>query len=783
MEKNPPMLKGVGDEAGPHSCMAGEDPNSRKRVVYNMILYRLFIGSSQCQEPHALVGAVFGHLLPLVPQIPPSVIYTMETFTEIGMIFYLFVLGLEMNIYILFHRPTPEAWLTYAGILSTLIVTSIFIFIPFSEVPVPKKFKYVYSLSIILSNTASPILTRLVTDLKIGKLDIGRVAINAGMHSDMVTTLLISMGLASDSPSSIQVLESFVALGVHLLMVIKLLNPVLDWINDRNPDGKPINSKHLVVVITLVGLVCAWGPLQFVSPSACAFVTGLAIPRDGRVPKMMINKINYFLNALVFPIYFCWVGMHFNFKEYAHRQTWIDLFLVLTIGACGRVIGTLVCSRQSGLNWVASVGLGLLLGTKGHFYIYIVVTSVNAQFLSSEEFMVMVLVPIFSILYVPLVVSFLVKWGNIRDQHRNGLQWLDPSNELRMLLCLNGTQNVPSSINILEVSRGLSGVTVYATDMIEVTDRIVATLGAGERLDGVAVVDEMIVNMREQVTNAISTHITRSGEGMTLHRSLVVTTFGNMHEQICKLAENLQASIIILPFDKNQNENGKMDDGHTGFRRVNRQVLRHALCSVGIFVDRGFGLIDKVTSSYTPPNVAVIFIGGKDDREALAYSKRIAHHPGINLTVIRLLQDTNSVVTSGGTSSSNIRSTTLFHTPELEEEMTLDDECIAEFYESCVADGKVGYTEKYVANSIDTLNVLSTLEGMYTLFIVGRGGRVNKALTTGMNDIDDFPELGSVGGFLTASDSSNMASVLVIQQYSRKREFTNGLDDDDDDDD
>ncbi|KAJ4971518.1 hypothetical protein NE237_004617 [Protea cynaroides] len=702
----------------------------------------------------------------------------MEPLTEIGMIFYLFVLGLEMDIYVLFHRPTPETCLTYTGIFSTFIVASVLsLLFNVPNMPLSMKFNFVFSLSITLSNTASTVLTRLITDLKIGKLEIGRVAINAGMHSDMVTTLLISMGLVFNQPSSKEMLVGFVALGLHLLIVLKLLNPVVGWINDKNPEGKPLNNSHLVLALTLVGVVCTWGPLNIISPSSSAFLTGMAVPREGRLPKLMINKINYFLNTLIFPIYFCWVGMQIDFKGFVHKQTWVGLFLILVITICGRVLGTFICGWQSRLNWAGSVGLGFLLSTKGHFYIYSMVTAVERHNLRKEDFVVMVLVTIFSILYIPLVVTFLVKWGRIRDQNLMGLQRLDPSNELRMLLCFHGTQNVPTAISILEVSRGLSSVTVYATDMVELTDRVAATLAPGEGLDAVTVCDEIVVSMREQITNAINTHITQSSEGITLHRALVVSPFGNMHEEICNLAEDFQASIIILPFHKNQRVNGKMDDGHIGYRQLNRKVLRHAPCTVGIFVDRGLGLINKITAPFVSINVAVIFIGGKDDREALAYAKRIAHHPGINLTVIRFLLDTNPEGTSSTICSSSSRRT-VSNNPEMEEEMKLDDECIAEFYDNCVADGKTSYTEKHVANSTGTVSILSRLEGTYALFIVGRSGRVNKELTAGMNDWDDCPELGPVGDTLAASDFSILASVLVIQQYSPKGEDTDGLDDD-----
>ncbi|KAK7307886.1 hypothetical protein VNO77_41330 [Canavalia gladiata] len=70
---------------------------------------------------------------------------------------------------------------------------------------------------------------------------------------------------------------------------------------------------------------------------------------------------------------------------------------------------------------------------------------------------------------------------------------------------------------------------------------------------------------------------------------------------------------------------------------VNKRVLEHAPCSVGIFVDRGLGGTSHVSESNVSYSVAVFFFGGGDDREALAYGSRMAEHPGIRLMVIRFI--------------------------------------------------------------------------------------------------------------------------------------------------
>lgn len=170
-------------------------------------------------------------------------------------------------------------------------------------------------------------------------------------------------------------------------------------------------------------------------------------------------------------------------------------------------------------------------------------------------------------------------------------------------------------------------------------------------------------------------------------------------------------------------------------------------------------------------HVAVIFIGGKDDREALAYAGRVARHPGVKLTVLRFLLDDNSETISRRTGGFRVNQA------EQEAEMKLDDECFAFFYERHIAGGHVAYMEKHLVNSAETYATLRSLEGQYALIIVGRGGRVNSILTVGMNDWQQCPELGPIGDVLSGSSFSQKTSVLIIQQHYLRGDLE-GVDDD-----
>uniref|UniRef100_A0A803P3Q7 Uncharacterized protein n=1 Tax=Cannabis sativa TaxID=3483 RepID=A0A803P3Q7_CANSA len=665
-----------------------------------------------------------------------------------------------MDPYALFRVPTKDAKVAYAGLVSTFILACAII--PFMHYTNQFETAFTLSLSIALSSTASPVLTRLITSLKIGKSDIGRLVIGAGMHSDFITTLVFSLGyiiypVHKDGdhdlhPATFTQLKTAIQMSCALLfqtIVAATLSPIfMNWVNNENPEGKPLKGSHLVLSVAFMTLICCCSPVYGYSPILSAFMAGIFMPREGRVSKWVVSKINYLLTTLFYPIFFFWMGYEATLVDFevGHLMTWARLFVLFGVATIGKVSGTIISGAMLGFNWPESIAIGLLLTTKGHFHIYLAIAAKTAEATSTSTTIVMIIAVFFTVVHAPSVVAQIIKRARKRaPTHRMALQLLDPSNELRILLCLHGPHNVPSTINFMEISRGSAdpGIVVYVTDMIELTNEISATLVKGDGPDTVTVTDAGVVEKRNQVTSAVEAYVNENGDGITLRRMLALSTFSGLSQDVCILAEDLMVALIILPFHKTLKADGTLDGGNSGFRYVNRKVLRSAPCSVGILIDRGFGLQDKMSKPYVTLNVAVIFIGGKDDREALAYASRVARHPGVKLTVIRFLVDANSENAMRRTGNYRI------NIDEQQEETNLDDECFADFYERFVGSGHVSYMEKHLANSAETYSTLRSFEGQYSLIIVGRGGRVNSVLTFGMNDWQQCPELGPIGDVLS----------------------------------
>ena len=139
------------------------------------------------------IGLILANLPPVRDSFVDQLTLTSDNVVDFGMIFYTFVLGLEMDPYVILKSPTRPAMVAYAGMLSTFIIAcAVTPWLHYSKDT--NMVTFTISLSITLSGNGSHILTRLITNLKIGKSYIGKLGIVAGVHSDMITMFLLSIG-------------------------------------------------------------------------------------------------------------------------------------------------------------------------------------------------------------------------------------------------------------------------------------------------------------------------------------------------------------------------------------------------------------------------------------------------------------------------------------------------------------------------------------------------------------------------------------------------------------
>lgn len=373
----------------------------------------------------------------------------------------------------------------------------------------------------------------------------------------------------------------------------------------------------------------------------------------------------------------------------------------------------------------------------------------NLQLLSEQTFAVLIV----DILILSILMPMLVKWfydpskKYTRYQKKNILN-LKPDAELSILGCFHTHDDVPVLLNLLDASCPTeeSPVSLYALHLVELVGRATPVFIThelhGQKSSSAEMVSDNIIQMLRKYE--------QSNEGVvSIEVFTAIAPMKLMHDDICTVAINKLTSLIILPFHRRWTREGFVDSEDNTIRALNCQVLERAPCSVGILIDRGH------LSSYRPfggscpqlLQVAMVFLGGQDDREAFSLARRMVKEMSTaQLTVIRLLAEDESIS---------------------HWEMVLDTELLNDVKHSFVGGEPFRYVEKRAEEGSETAEIVRSIGDEYDLIIVGRRDGVDSPQTSGLMEWNEFPELGIIGDMLASADTQFKASTLVVQQQQQ----------------
>ncbi|KAL5563516.1 hypothetical protein UlMin_033263 [Ulmus minor] len=693
---------------------------------------------------------------------PAKSLPVLETLANLGLIFFLFLAGLELDLKSIRRTGKKALGIAIAGISLpfTLGIGSSIILRETISKDVNGTAFLVF-MGVALSITAFPVLARILAELKLLTSDLGRIAMSAAAINDVAAWILLALAIALSGTSQSPLVPLWVFLSgcTFVLCCILIAPPIFKLMTQRCHEGEPIDETYICATLAVV--LAAGFVTDSIGIHAMfgAFVIGVLVPKDGPLAGALVEKVEDLVSGLFLPLYFVSSGLKTNIATIQGLQSWGLLGLVILTACFGKIFGTFLVSIFYKVPLREALALGLLMNTKGLVELIVLNIGKDRKVLNEQTFAIMVLMALFTtFITTPLVVWVYkpAKRARMADYKYRTIERKNPNTQFRILACFHSARNIPSLINLFEASRGKEKheeLHIYSMHLMEFSERSSAILMVHKaRRNGLPFWNKGQRSNCDNVVVAFEAY--RQLSRVSVRPMTTISSIHDMHEDICTTAERKRAAIIILPFHKHQRLDGTLDVTRSDFRWVNQRVLEHAPCSVGIFVDRGLGGNSHVAASNVSYSIIVLFFGGKDDREALVYAARMAEHPGIRLTIIRFLVEPEIVgevtrVDVDGTPSTELGS--------------LDDELLAEFKQNKIKDDFIKCEEKVVRNGEEASVVIKEI-GHCNLFLVGRMPAGEIALA--INTRSECPELGPVGSLLTSPDFSTTASVLVVQQYN-----------------
>ncbi|KFK31171.1 hypothetical protein AALP_AA6G078200 [Arabis alpina] len=691
----------------------------------------------------------------------------LETFANLALIYNIFLLGLGIDFRMIRIKELKPVIIASAGLVVAILAGIGLFYIP-GNGQSKKNLSGGFYWAVTLGCTNFPDLARILADLKLLRTDMGRTAMCASLITDLCTWCLLLFGFATFSRAgalSDVMPYVFSSTLVFLLLCFYVIRPGIAWAFAHTVKGGQVGETH--VWFTLAGVV-----LSGLITDACgissipgAFLFGLSIPHDHIIRSMIEEKLHDFLSGILMPLFYIICGVRVDLRFMLEYTSYGMLAFVISSSFMVKIISTVVCSYFLRIPMRDGLAIGALMNTKGTLALVVLNTGLDKRALDVPMYSHMTLVLLaMSIVGQPLLAFAYKPKKKLVFYKNRTVQKLKGEVELRVLTCVHVLPNVSGITSLLQISNPTkkSALRVFAIHLVELTGRTTTSLLImNDEAKSKSSFSDRIRAESEQIAERFEA-MEVNNEGVMVETITAVSPYATIHEDICQLAEDKRVSFILLPYHKSLTSDGRLDEGNASYADINHEVLGHAPCSVGILVDRGMTLVPSETNSsfhgeHTKREVAMLFVGGRDDREALAYAWRMSVQQNMNLTVVRFIPGREALIAARKTVA------------DYEKETQVDEESIYEFNFNTMDNSSVTYIENVVNDGQETIAAIREMDDnkSFDLYIVGRGYKVESPATAGLTDwTSTTPELGTIGDTLASSNFTMQASVLVIQQYS-----------------
>ncbi|CAN1754092.1 Cation/H(+) antiporter 15 [Linum perenne] len=681
---------------------------------------------------------------------PLKSFYINETFAFLGCLLFMFVVGAKMDMSMV-KRAGKKAevigFLTFIVPLTLTLIAANFLASRTSNVD-PVNPYLVYYMAVLQSASSFHVITCLLADLKLLNSELGQLAVSSSMISGTCSWVLVVViftarqaGFVSNSAMA----WTYFSTLFLFLFVFFVMKPVMYLMVKNTPEGKPVKEGYILIVFVMVlgvalcGEVC--GQHFLIGP----MILGLAVPDGPPLGTAVVNRLESFVSWILLPSYFVYSVAGVNVFN-VHSKIVCPVVTLGLTSFVGKLMAVVLPSLYFKIPPVDALSLGLIMSSQGITDVMLLQQARLVFLLDDQTYSFMVaaiviitgtLTPVIKLLYQPSKRQ--------TSTWRRSIQHTTNNMELRMLVCIYDPDSTPPLITVLEISnpQTKSPICCYVIHLMEMAGRLSPLL-----------VHHKHGNISSQARN--SSHMInafrfrsyediRNGVSFTFYTA--ISPFNTIHEEVHRIAMEKRTSMLILPFHRQWKVHGFEDDPKA--RLVNRHILHKSPCSVGVLIDRG--TVEKCLiqmAAATLCSIGVIFIQGRDDREALAYAMRMGEKPNVGVTLVHIIET--------GYQPSTVNSVV---------DLQLDYQMISDFKIATVARKHHTYMEENVKDSVGMVGVIRRFENWFDMVVVGRHHDRESIIYRGLIDWNsEFPELGFMGDMLVASDCKCRVTVLVVQQ-------------------
>jgi Kef-type K+ transport system membrane component KefB len=328
-----------------------------------------------------------------------------DVLAEIGILFLLFLSGLETNFSKLKKMGKASTYIAVGGVIVPLILGFIsgYIF----------GFSIIESLIIglILTATSIGVTVRSLMDINALDSDVGVTILGGAVIDDIIAILLLAFTFALTFGTLTDALWVGIKIGLFFLIFLYLGLLVIDKILNL---GEKIHLPKAFLSISLAILLIYsfFADKAGISGIVGAFVAGLLIGQNVRSVKILddVKALGY---GFFMPLFFVWIGssLWLNVNTEISTVTTIIIFavVIITVSIIGKIIGCGIGAKLAGLTNIQSLQVGVGMIPRMELALIIATVSIKNKIVIGETAHQFLVVTVLLTIVTTFIAPFLIK--------------------------------------------------------------------------------------------------------------------------------------------------------------------------------------------------------------------------------------------------------------------------------------------------------------------------------------------------------------------------------------
>jgi Kef-type K+ transport system membrane component KefB/nucleotide-binding universal stress UspA family protein len=539
--------------------------------------------------------SLFGMVAPglAVTLFPPETVPFLNVLSQVGLIFFMFLIGLELNPrYLKGHLETA------------ILISHVSIIVPFAFGTVLSLLLYplvsnasvsftafALFLGAAMSITAFPVLARIITENNLQGSRLGTLALTCAAVDDVTAWCILALAIAVTRTNNIAaalptIFEALIYIGFMLTVGRWFLKRLSEYCRRTGKlsqfvlAGIYMGVVASALVTEIIGIHLIFG----------AFLLGVAMPKDNpSLTRELAEKTEDFVLTFLLPIFFAYSGLRTQIGLLNRPELWWLCLVILVVAISGKYIGTYVAARVSGMQNQEASALGWLMNTRGLTELIVLNIGLSLGVISPLLFTMLVIMALVTTFMTSPLLEMTYAKSAIRQDLVEAVELPDAglnaaAPTYRVLVPV---ANPHSQRGLVQLATAIAGsdqpVAVTPLSLIQIEEDYAFGSTPLE-------VDRRLAEQQQNLQLLIAS-LEPSAVRAYVHP--VVRVGNDVARETAQIAELEQANLVLVGWHRPAFSSNRLG-GRVG------QILSTAKTDVAVFIDRQHKTLERILLPYSP---------------------------------------------------------------------------------------------------------------------------------------------------------------------------------------